>query len=187
MHISVCSAKHTGLLLNFCACQLVFSVFLAKGKPTEHSSSFSVKLCFTHLHSLPSGSFLLQTTGLYCWPLLTREWNWQLFQPHSFNLKVTSTPLTYIYMWWVFVCFLKGLWVHSAEHLFRLTSLHSSLPQLCKCTRPLCIFLHLFLLTLLRSVLINHPLVVNTAHTHSHATHTRVPLRRPPSKSKDCY
>lgn len=48
---------------------------------------------------------------------------------------------------------------------------YSSLPQLCKRTRPLCIFVLLFLLTLWRSVLINHPLLIPTAHTYTHIHH----------------
>lgn len=74
------------------SCQMIFQILLAKGKPTEHISSLSVMLCFTRLHSFPSGSFPLQTSGFYCWPSLTGEQNWQLFpSKHNFpNLKVTS-------------------------------------------------------------------------------------------------
>ena len=136
--------------------------------PGSAQSSFSEMLGSTHLHSFPSGSLALQTTGLYCWPSLTGEWNWQLF--HHGLTSLTSkwpVPLNHAYICGE-CCVFYRLRVHAADHLFYLTSLHSSLPQLCKHTRPLCIFVLLFLLTLLRSVLINHPWVVRTAHIHTH-------------------
>lgn len=73
---------------------------------------------------------------------------------HFPYLKVNNLHIVYVCFW------------SDSDHLFYLTSLHSSLPQLCKRTHPLCIFAILVLLTLSRSVLINHPSV-----TYAHCSH----------------
>ena len=145
-------------------------------------------LCLTHLCSFPSGSFSLQTTGFYCWPSLTRELNWQLFplQPHSSNLKVTSSPSTYN-------IHVVSVYVLSTDFEFMLLTICSTWP----CRSMLCpnyasthvhfAYFYFFSADTFEVSSNQPPLGCTNCTQHTHTILTRVPSRRPLFRSKDCY
>lgn len=154
----------------------------AKVWTTEHRSSFLVMLCFTHLHSFPFGSFPLQTTSLYSQPSLTGKRNSNLFH-HNPTCLTSMWPVPLKHTCYIYVCVVSVCVCFFIDQQFMPLTICSTWPHYTlpwpnyAGTHVHFAYLY-FLVTLSRSVVINHPWVLQTApsYTCMHIFFARVPL-----------